>query len=297
VADLTFTVPVYNQTPEQLRAALASIVAQDEPGWLAVVLDDAPGASPYEQVVAIFGDARLRYVRNRGEHGIGAAWNACIDEVGTELYAIVHADDELLPGYARTMRALAAAHPDGAMYFCGAEIIDEAGRRTFSLADSVKDFIRPPGREVRIAGEPGLVRLGIGNFIMCPTAMYRRSRIGMRRFSTRLRFVLDLEHTTGLLLAGERIYGTSAVCYRYRRHAAGTTQEYARTGYRFDEEVTFYRELARRTRIAGLPRAARAARAMPFVRLNMLHSALGDALGGRWRGARAKLGQLARTLR
>ena len=195
------------------------------------------------------------------------------------------------------MLDLAARHPDGALYFCAAEIIDAAGRRTFSLADFVKDYIRPPGREVRVAGEPGLVRLAVGNFIMCPTVTYRRSRLHGRRFSTALRFVLDLEFTTGVLFDGEAIYGTSALGYRYRRHEAGTTQAFGRTGYRFEEEVAFYRRLAERARAAGMPRAARVARAMPFVRLNMLYGALGDAAGGRWSGARAKLGQLARTLR
>jgi glycosyltransferase involved in cell wall biosynthesis len=295
VPALTFAIPAYNQPCEQLRAAIVSLIRQDRDDWTAVVLDDSPVPTAYEDVVRSFGDARLRYTRNTGAHGIGGAWNACVNAIDTEFYTIVHADDELAPSYASTMLRLANDHPDGTMYFCAAEIIDAAGRRTFSLADFVKDYIRPSGREVCIAGEAGLVRLAVGNFIVCPTVLYRRSRIGARRFSTELRFVVDLDFTTDALLAGERIYGTSAVGYRYRRHDAGTTQVLGRSGQRFDEEITFYRGLARRARAAGMQRAAHVARAMPLVRLNILASALGDALGGRWHGARAKATQLARS--
>lgn len=293
MAALTFAVPVYDQTPAQLRGALASVLRQDGADWEAVVLDDGPGGAAYRDVVEALADERVRYVKNPQSRGIGAAWNACVDAVRTDFYTILHADDELLPNYASTMLAFARAHPDGALYFCGAEIIDDGGRRMFNMADFVKDFIRPPGGEVCIAGEAGLTRLGVGNFIMCPTVMYRRERTAARRFSLDLRFVLDLDFMTGLLLDGERFYGTAAVAYRYRRHAGAATHQMARTGYRFDEEIAFYRGLAERLRAAGMPRARRAARLMPFVRLNIAYSALSDVSRGRWTGARAKLRRLA----
>jgi glycosyltransferase involved in cell wall biosynthesis len=292
---LTFTVPVSKEKPEQLHAALKSILRQDIGTWAAIVVDDAPGDSPYQAIVQSFDEPRFSYVRNHGEHGIGAAWNACVDVAPTELYAIFHADDELMPTYARTMLDLAARYPDGTAYFCGATIIDADGARMFSLADWVKQFIEPRGREMRIAGEDGLTRLLVGNFIMCPTTMYRRSRIGTRRFSRTLRFVLDIEHTTELLLDGAVLYGTRDVCYRYRRHIGGFTMQYAKTGYRFEEEIAFQKNVAARADAARMRRAARAGRAMPLVRLHLVYAAVSDAIGGRWEAGRSKLRHLTRS--
>jgi glycosyltransferase involved in cell wall biosynthesis len=294
---LTFTIPVSTQPHEQVRAALESALAQDVGGTRVVLVDDAPRDLGYEALAASFPASAVTYRRNLGEHGIGAAWNACIDAADSEFVTILHADDQLMPNYARVMLDLADRHPDASLYFCGAAIVDDAGRPTFSMADFVKTFIQAPERETRVAGEDGITRLLVGNFIMCPTVMYRRARIGARRFSTSLRFVLDLAYLTDALFEGDVIYGTRTTCYRYRRHAGAATSEYIRTGYRFEEEIAIHRALAARAEAIGMRKAASAARFMLFVRLNILYTALADAVHGRWGAAGAKMSQLAKSLR
>ena len=287
--NLSIAIPASTQRPDHLRNAIHSVIAQDSATWTLVVVDDAPGEGRYRELVESVGDPRVRYLRNDGEHGIGQAWNVCADAVDAELYALLHADDELKPNYVRVMTDLAARFPDGAMYFCGAEIIGDSGRRAFSLADFVKRFVQPRGRVIRLAGEPALARLFTGDFIMCPTIVYRKSRIGPRRFSTVLRFVLDIALIADVLFAAEAIYGTNQVAYRYRRHTEAATAVFNKTGYRFEEEIALHRHVAARAQSRGFRLAAFAASVMLFVRLNLLYCAVADALSGRWGGCRSKL--------
>ncbi|MEA2784715.1 MAG: hypothetical protein QOF71_819 [Candidatus Eremiobacteraeota bacterium] len=286
---LSIAIPASTQRPDHLRNAINSVIAQDAASWTLVVVDDAPGEGRYRELVESVGDARVRYLRNDGDHGIGQAWNVCTSAVDGELYAILHADDELKPNYVRVMTDLARRFPDGAMYFCGAEIIDDSGERAFSLADFVKWFVQPRGRTIRLAGESALARLFTGDFIMCPTIVYRKSRLGARRFSTGLRFVLDIALIADVLFAGEAIYGTSAAAYRYRRHRDAATAVFNKTGYRFEEEIALHRHVAAQARRRGFRLAALAANVMLFVRLNLLYCAVTDALSGRWGGFRSKL--------
>ncbi|MDB5073816.1 MAG: glycosyl transferase [Candidatus Eremiobacteraeota bacterium] len=285
---LTVAVPVSTQSRAHLAAAIASVIRQDTDRWKLVVIDDAVGESTYEELVSSFGDERITYVRNRGEHGIGAAWNACIEAATTDLFSILHADDELLPHYVRSMHDLALHRPDGAMYFCGASIIDDDGNPMWSFADAVKRVIQPGGRDVCLVGERAISRLMIGDFIMCPTVVYRRSAIGGRRFSTAHRFVLDIDFIVGALFDGARIYGTRNEGYRYRRHPAAATAVFDRSGYRFAEETEFHRMVERRAVENGFHRAAFAARVMFCVRGNIVVSMAKDVLAGRLRAARAK---------
>src|SRR5579871_3858713 len=101
---VTVAVPFAGGSLDFLRRALESLSAQDFGVWAAVVLDDTQGGSEAAaSLVGAWGDSRLRYLRNKGDHGIGNAWNACIEAVQSELFCLLHADDELEPAYLSTM--------------------------------------------------------------------------------------------------------------------------------------------------------------------------------------------------
>ncbi len=269
---VTVAIPFAGGSIEYLRSALKSVATQDFATWQALVLDDTRGGS--EEVASLVqsaGDPRITYLRNQGEHGIGNAWNACIETAKSELLCLLHADDELEPTYLSMMLGLASAHPDASLYFCGATIIDATGKQCFSLPDRVKDFIRTKGEPILLNGSRSIERLVIGNFIMCPTAMYRRSHIDGLRFSDRHRFVLDLRFNLGILFKGGLIVGTQRKAYRYRRHGAQATTLLSSTGDRFEEELELFRELDITAEGRGWRRVALAARTRPVFRI---HAAL-----------------------
>lgn len=266
---MTVAVPFAGESLDYVRLALRSLISQDFQAWTAFLLDDSQHGTPeVETLVADFRDARLTYRRNEGEHGIGNAWNACIAAAETDFLTLLHMDDELEPHYISTMIRLAKEAPVAALYFCGATVIDRHGRPCFSLPDRVKDFIEPKCEPIIVRGPQGIRRLILGNYVMCPTLMYRRAEIGEHRFSPNHRFVLDMRFTLGVLCAGGTIVGTHSKAYRYRRHSAQATALLSKTGARFQEELDFFREVEKIAAQRGWSGVQRMAQARPIFRIN-----------------------------
>lgn len=266
---VTVALPYAREGMDYLIRATDSLMGQDFKGWHGFVMDDSiEGNEEIASIMSRYGDERITYRRNNGPHGIGNAWNACIDATDTELFCILHTDDELEPDYLSTMVRLSGSQMGANLYFCGATVIDKDGKLCFSLPDRVKELIEPGDEPVIIHGPEGIRRLIVGNYIMCPTIMYRRSAIGSRRFSPDYRFVLDFRFTLGVLFDGGTIVGTHRRAYRYRRHEAQATAQLSRAGGRFQEELDLFREVEDIASKLGWDRLARAARSRPIYRTN-----------------------------
>jgi glycosyltransferase involved in cell wall biosynthesis len=289
-APLALAIPFYSGWA-YLAEALESVRAQDDPHWTLVVVDDSPRKDEARTLVAELGDARVRYLANPGTLGMVPAWNRCLDEAQGELVTLLHADDRLLPGYVRTMKALAKAHPRAVALFCRAHTVDARGARRFSLQDDVKRLLVPrAGREVVLAGEPGLRALMRGDFIVCPSVCWRKSVLGTRRFEPSWRQVQDLELLTRLLLEGETLVGSRSAHYAYRRHDANATARQTESLLRFEEEYVIFDAIAARARAAGWERAARTAEHKLVLRLHLAWRVVAEL-------ARLRVGLALRTLR
>lgn len=295
--EVTLAIPFYRDLA-YLRDAIESVVAQRSPHWRLLVCDDGavePGAR--ELVEQIVGDEHARYVRNERNLGMVANWNRCLDEADTPLVSLLHADDRLQPDYVERMAALAQRHPECVAFYCGARVIDAAGRPRFSLADRVKPLFEPPGHEVVLEGEAAVVALTAGNFIMCPTLCFRVERLAARRFDPRWQQVQDLDLTTRLLMEGERIAGTREVSYDYRRHARSATHQQSESRLRFDEEFALFDEIADRAAARGWHEAAGVARRKRIVKLHLLYRSVAEAASLHPLRAASTLAYLARRSR
>lgn len=291
---LTFAIPYYSG-PDYLRHALESVLAQTEPGFEAIVVDDSAGSGT-KALVESFGDPRLRYFRNERNLGTAGNWNRCLELAGTELVTLLHADDELMPGYAALMLRAAAAHADAAAFFCETEIIDGQGQPVFSLADYVKQWLRPRGKEIRLNGEPAVASLLRGNYIMCPTLCYRKAKLGPAPFREDRRMVMDLDLTLSLLFRGETLVGLSDKAYCYRRHETNQTALLTDSLVRFHEEISLYESAGRDSAERGWRRAARIGSSKRMLRLNLGYCALRDALKGNMAAAAEKIRLFARPM-
>ena len=286
---LTFTIPFY-AGPAYLADALESLRTQSDEQWNAVVFDDSAAKGEARALVESFRDARIAYRANPGTLGMVRCWNRCLAEAEGELVTLLHADDRLLSGYAATVKALAAAHPEAVAYFTAAETIDEHGARCFSLQDDIKRlFVPRGGTEVVLRGEAGLRTLVRGDFIVCPSLCFRRAQLGERRFAERWRQVQDLEFLARLLTDGETLVGARAQHYAYRRHAANATAQHTASLLRFEEEFALYAEIAAQAERHGWPRAAASARAKTILRLHLAWRVLSEF-------ARLRLALATRTL-
>jgi glycosyltransferase involved in cell wall biosynthesis len=255
---LTVAIPFY-KGHAYLRAAIESVLRQTSPVWRLIVCDDGPEPGTRE-LVESFGNGRIRYLKNDCNLGMAGNWNRCLDAADTDLVNLLHNDDELLPNYVELMMRTGRDYPDAAAFFCRAKVIDAAGRDTFSFVDYVKRFVLPmPSGPLILQGESAIESLMRGNFIMCPTVCYRKSRLREQRFSTEWRFALDIAFYTRLLFGGDTIVGLPDKAYAYRRHGDNATAAYTESLLRFEEESQLHDQVAAEAQKRGWTQAARVA--------------------------------------
>jgi glycosyltransferase involved in cell wall biosynthesis len=297
MATLGITIPFYRNVA-YLRTAIQSVTEQSSEDWKLWVLDDS-GSNELEaavrETVEAFDDPRIRYHRNDETQGMVANWNRCIDLADTDFVSLLHGDDRLLSDYAALMQGMADAHPKAVALYCGAEIIDASGERTFSVADSIKAWIAPAASgdttlhgeagATTLHGKAGATALMRGNFIMCPTLCFRRNALGARRFDASWEQVQDLELTVRLLMEGETIVGSPEIAYAYRRHPESATTVQSGNRLRFEEEFRLFDQIADRADALGWTETARIARRKRIVKLHLLYRALQDLLHLRPGGA------------
>jgi glycosyltransferase involved in cell wall biosynthesis len=285
-AKITIAIPFYRGL-ELLRRAIQSVLAQSESAWELWILDDG-GLDDVETLLQQLADPRIRFERNLTNLGMAGNWNRCL-EIGTAPFVqLLHADDELMPTYVTEMLRVAEEHPEGAIYFCQAQIIDAASKPTFSLVDQLKRFVTPAGT-VDLKGEAGLTQLLRGNFLMCPTILYRREAITNCRFDPRWKFVLDWEFTTRLLLQGKTLIGMRDKWFRYRRHQENATVGYSAGLLRYEEEYRFLNQRVEDCQELDWKHAARTAKRKTSVRLYLILRILIDLLSLRFKSAGQKL--------
>jgi glycosyltransferase involved in cell wall biosynthesis len=296
VPGVTFAIPFYKGV-EYLERAIGSVFAQQSPHWVLLVCDDSPDGAG-EQVLKKRTDPRIRYIRNTRTLGMAENWNCCLKIAETELVTLLHADDELLPGYSGLMIQAASEYPASAAFFCRARVIGPDGFGIFSFADKVKDFLMPWGQEpVRVAGPAGIAGLLRGNYIMCPTVCYRKPIIGLRRFEERWKFALDLEFFTRLLRDGLEMIGIPAFGYAYRRHSGNATAVYTESLLRFEEEAALYDELASDAKSRGWGAVERIGHRKRIIRLHLGYRIVSDVVRGRLKSAANKFDFLCRLNR
>jgi glycosyltransferase involved in cell wall biosynthesis len=283
---VTVAVPFYRGT-DYLRRAVASVYRQTDTNWRLIVCDDGP--DPGVRQLIETGDPRVRYLRNEHNLGMAGNWNRCLEVAETDLVNLLHADDELRPNYVAVMREAASRFPEAAAFFCRAKVIDAAGRNIFSPVDFLKRFLQPKAAgPLVLHGKGAIEALMRGDFIMCPTVCYRRSRLPVDRFRSGWRMVLDLDFFTRLLFAGEMMVGLPEVAYAYRRHPENATTEYTESLLRFEEESRLHDVVAAAARARGWRSAAGVAAGKRVIKFHLLFLTGVDMARGRFGAAGKK---------
>jgi glycosyltransferase involved in cell wall biosynthesis len=288
---LTFAIPFYRNI-DYLRRAVDSVLAQSTGDWRLLVCDDAGPDPESGEMVRAYNDERISYTRNAANLGLGGNWNRCIELASTELVTLLHADDELLPGYAAAVTRAHQEFPGAVAVYPRARVIDADGGRMFSAPDFAKRVIEPRSERAVLTGESGLARLMRGQTVFCPSLCYRRSLLSEAPFSTRWEMVLDLAILSEFLLDDQQLVGLREVEYAYRRHTASRSAELTENTQRFREELELFDEIAEKAEARGWARAARTARNKRIVRLHLAYRATADLLHGRTHAARVKLALL-----
>jgi glycosyltransferase involved in cell wall biosynthesis len=280
---------------DYLASALRSIIAQTDPNWTAIVVDDASPELGADAVVAELAEPRFRYVRNERNLGIAENFNRCLElgAVDSEIVVVFHADDVLETGYVAAVRDAHRTFPTAGCVAPRVMVIDRLGRPTRTLGDSVKRILWPRRLPTTLAGDQGLRRLMRGLFFYCPSVSYRVALLPELRFDSRWNQVMDLDLYSRVLLGGGSIALVPEQVYRYRRHDATMTAQNSRSLVRLEEEVAVSREVGSAARALGWSHAARASRLRLTVRLNGLLEAFRLVTGRQPRAAWSAVRQAA----
>lgn len=271
--------PFYGD-PDQFKEAVRSVIAQDDPDWRMVILNDCyPHWNPEEWVRELHDD-RIHFESNPQNLGVSGSFNRSIDLATAEYVTIFGCDDRMLPGYLTAVKSAIARFAQPEFVQPGVRIIDETGAASYPLVDRVKTWVRPrvPQGGQELAGEPVMTTLLRGDWAYFPAICWRRDVLMEHRFSKEFEITLDLVLKTDILTSGGRMALLPEVVFEYRRHAASASSYTAKDGTRFDEERAFYRRARQRLISLGWPKAARAARWRITSRLNALSKLPGALL-------------------
>jgi hypothetical protein len=278
MARITFAIPFHSNLA-LLEKAVESVLAQSLTDWELIISDDHSPEDGAARIPEKYKDARIRYARNDTNLGMAGNWNRGLDLAQSELVTLLHADDFLLPSYADVMVAAAGRHPDATAFFCDVSIVDGGDRPVLSVPDLYKKLLWPHRKGALIlAGEGGLRALMKGDFIMCPTLCYRKSKLGALRFSETWKMVLDLDLEARLLLRGDTLIGVTDKAYAYRRHSDNSSLKYTQSLLRFREEIAIFREIGARARDKGWARVAAIAARKRIIKLHLLYCIFRDVL-------------------
>ena len=247
--------------PDLLRAAVRSVLAQDDPDWRLVVVDDCYPDDSVGPWVRALEDPRVSYVRNDINLGITDNYRRCLDLAVAEWVVFLGCDDLLLPGYVSAVRAALARWPDVDIVQPGVQVIDEHGDAVRPLADVVKRrLFRPRLRgETVLQGEELAVSLLRGNWLYWPSLALRTSALREQEFLDGFPLVQDLALVLDLTRSGSRLLVLEDEVFAYRRHAASASSATLVDGRRFDGERRYFAIAMQQSRARGWPRAARAA--------------------------------------
>ncbi|MCU1441462.1 MAG: glycosyltransferase family 2 protein [Rhodoglobus sp.] len=275
---LDIMMPFYGRF-DHFRVAVESVLAQSDPDWRLVIVDDVyPDLAPGQWADAI-DDPRVTYLRNESNLGTSRNYLKCVDLMSAEFAVIMGCDDVMLPGYVARVRELLAGHPDVSVVQPGVATIDADGQRNHPLADRVKALYRPRGRGPRVyAGERLATSLLRGNWTYFPSLVWRVSELHTHGFRTDLTVVQDLAMLLDIARSGGSLLLDDETRFEYRRHASSVSARTGVDGSKFGQEATLFRESDAAFRELGWRRAARAARRHFTSRMNAL-SELPRAMG------------------
>ena len=199
---VSICIPTYRGAAH-IGETIESALAQTFTDFELVIVDDA---SPDEtgQVVARYGDARLRYVRSEHNAGVEENWNRCLRFARGRYFKLLPHDDLIAPDcLARQVAVLEADRDERlALVFCARRIIDSRSRALMTR--------RYPGSGGVIASRAavrGCIRSG-ANLLGEPGGVLFRTALGRRvgAFDASLGLVTDLDYWVRLLLHGDACY-------------------------------------------------------------------------------------------
>jgi glycosyltransferase involved in cell wall biosynthesis len=231
-------VPVYNRA-DDLRHALASVLAQTEQDFEIVVADDGSKDDP-KAVIDRIADPRIRYVRQENRGG-GAARNLGIDNARGTFIAFLDSDDIFLPNHLTTMRRLLEGTANIVGY---ARMIVDRG--------DGKEILKPP-RAIRANEDMATYLLCDRGFVPTITTVVPAALARAVRYHENLREAEDTDFAVRLSLAGCRFVMAETPGAVWKDHYDPNRQSAGRSTARMEQWLNGLRpNISRKGYLGGM---------------------------------------------
>jgi glycosyltransferase involved in cell wall biosynthesis len=205
---ISVIIPNYNQQ-KYIRDALQSVFTQTHRDFEVIVIDDG-STDESKKIIDEYGD-EVRYIWQENK-GLAGARNTGIKAARGEFVAFLDADDIWLPTYLETMQQLIAQHPEGTLYYCGAQCIDNEGNRLPQIV----------GQPIPAGTNPEAMYQFLlrSNFLIPSTITVRRDvLLDAGLFDEALRYCEDID--LWLRIAADHVFvGTASSHVLYRIHSS-----------------------------------------------------------------------------
>ena len=252
-----------------LKEAVASVLAQTDPNWRLLVVDDGYPDETLPAWFAGLNDSRISYLRNIENLGANGNFQKCLSLVTSEFCVVMGADDILEPDYIEVVTRAVLQYPEASIIHPGIKIVDEKNNLISTRSETIKLKIRNSIESNQILfGEALASSLMKGNWMYFPAITWRAKIIQDIGFRPGFNVCQDLGLAMDLIMQGGKMLLIDDEIFRYRRHVASDSSIKAINGERFIDERNFFNVMTTDLNSLGWKKAARAAKLHSTSRLH-----------------------------
>jgi GT2 family glycosyltransferase len=244
-----------------LKEAVASVIAQTDPNWHLLVVDDGYPDETLPAWFAGLNDSRISYLRNVENLGANGNFQKCLSLVTSDFCVVMGADDVLEPDFIEVVTNAILRYPEASILHPGVKIVDEKNNEISTRSDSIKFKIRNSLKSNQtLTGEDLATSLMKGNWMYFPAITWRTRIIQEIGFRSGFNVCQDLGLAIDVIMQGGKIVLIDDEIFRYRRHVSSDSSIKAINGERFIDERNFFKVMNTDLKSLGWNKAALAAK-------------------------------------
>lgn len=271
--------PYYGDV-EMMKKAVNSILSQTYSNWRLLAFDDGyPSNEPEDFFKSIIkedtmqnGSQRIFYEKNEKNLGANGNYKKALSKATSKYYVMMGADDVMHEDFLQKFIDAISEIGDVDIYQPTVDVIDENDKKYLPLSDKIKRYLQPKKTGV-YGGERLAKSLMHGAWHYFPSMVWKTASAKKVGFNKDYDVVQDVCMILDIVQNGGKLYfDKDAYSFSYRRHSQSDSSVKAVNGYRFNEELNFFRYKAVQFKKLGWKGAELAARSHITSRLNALVS-------------------------
>lgn len=198
--------PIYKTNHQYLHEAIESVLNQTYADFEFLILNDSPDDKSLDNVIELYKDERIKYIKNEKNLGITPSRNKLIDLAKGEYLAVMDHDDISLPTRFEKQVAFLESHPDIGVVGCQVQ--------------------RFSGKMIKNPTDDFKIKMAL--FCKCaithPASMIRKSVFTLRNLKYEERFSPSEDYALWCrLIPYTNFHNIPEILFKYRDHTDNTS--------------------------------------------------------------------------